>query len=87
MATLLLLLVLTVFLVALGRRAVPRHERLPWWAWSSRDLAADLVRGGRALVTLHRRQRWLWDAYLDDLQPWRRKAGDGAPEQGDDDRR
>lgn len=69
MATLLLLLLLTVFFAALGRSAIPPSERLPWWTWTPRDLAANVLRSERVLVGLHQRQRQVWHVYLDELQP------------------
>lgn len=64
MATLLFLLLLTVFLAALGRSAIPRTERLPWWSWTVRDLTANVVRGEQVLVELDQRRRRLWDLAL-----------------------
>lgn len=85
MATLLLLLLLTAFFAALGRSAIPRDERLPWWTWTLRDLTANVVRGIRVLADVGERQRWLWDRYLDESQPWHRRSG-GAPDASDGDR-
>lgn len=87
MATLLFLLLLTLFLGALGRSATPRTERLPWWTWTLRDLTANVVRGGRVLVELNQRQRHLGDRYLDEfptLAPHVRRQR--TPGQHDDDR-
>lgn len=78
MATLLFLLILTVVIAALGRSAIPGDERLPLPRWTLRDLAANVVRGGRVLGQRHQRQCRLWDGYLDDLQPWHRRSDDHA---------
>lgn len=78
----LLTLILTVTLAALGRRAVPRAERIPLRARRGPDLLADVARGGRVLWTFHEDQCRLWDAYLDELQPWQPRypatRGDGG---------
>lgn len=72
-ATLLYLLILAVFPTALGRSATPPAERLPWRTWAWRALAANLAQGVRVLCEPNERQRHLWDVYLNELQPWRRR--------------
>ncbi|WP_380164728.1 hypothetical protein [Jannaschia sp. R86511] len=69
MATLLFLLILTVFLVALGRDAAPPVERLllPGWAWQ--DLAATVLLGVWLLTHLDTREHRQLDVYLDEFQP------------------
>ena len=65
----LLVLLLTVFLAALGRSAIPHNERLPWRTWTLRDLAANVVHGARVLVELDQRQRPHGNTPRDHLPP------------------
>lgn len=52
MGLLVLLVLVVVFLAALGRHAVPRRERVPVWRWGFGDLAANVALGVRAFVAL-----------------------------------
>lgn len=79
MSTLLFLLILTVFLAALGRSVTPRAERLPWLTWTARDLVTNVARGVRVLCQPNERQRHLWDAYLNESQPRPRRAKQDHP--------
>ncbi len=46
---------LVAFFAALGRGSVPREERVPWTQWTARDVAANVVLGGRRLLQLDQR--------------------------------
>lgn len=80
----LFIMLLVVFLAALGRSAIPKGERVPWRTWTLRDLAVNVVRGGRVLLEGNEWQRQLWDTYLNELQPWHRRHSDGVRKDGRD---
>lgn len=83
-ATVLFLALLVVVLAALGRASTPPAERLPWFDWIVRDLFADVVAGLRAVSAGSSRRQALWEAMLDDLQPWQRRQveRDADPDDG-----
>jgi hypothetical protein len=58
-------------LVALGRASVPRAERISVRRWTAADLAYNVGAGVRDVRLRCRRQEQLWEALLDELQPWR----------------
>ena len=66
MIPLLMFVVLAVaVLAALGRNGGPRAERMPWWSWGFRDLAANLVQGARVMGDLSTRHADLVDRARD----------------------
>jgi hypothetical protein len=73
----LLVLLLTVFLAALGRSAIPHNERLPWRTWTLRDLAANVVHGARVLAELDQGQRPQWCTQPHDRAPGQQRSGGG----------
>jgi hypothetical protein len=58
-------------LTALGRASVPRAERISVRRWTASDVAFNAGAGVRDVRLRCRRQEQLWEALLDELQPWR----------------
>lgn len=56
-------------LAALGRLVIPPAERLPWWAWTRQDLAANVARGAGVLAELSRGQQRLWELHRHHMLP------------------
>lgn len=49
------IVVIAVYLAALGRSASPRAERVPWTTWSTAALIRNVIQGARRFADLQKR--------------------------------